>query len=1064
MAFANSINISSGQILFGDPTKPWSRLNLPELPSTNLVLTTVGSNDDATFQRLVLTNKINYESFEPSNSYSNLEKTLIVDLYGKVNYKTLHVGFVSTNSASFNNEISSFTSSNIGGTNIQDINSARPDTITNALAKLDNWLKVAFLTQPPTVSTAKIIESSVYASVRWSTFQVYNILNATMPNVTSIVFIIGNADGDNLTFELTDKQYFPVLNYRDGISPVLNPLVQIRIFRDFFPVIGNVSYTKAQLEANNGCFTLINNSGNYALSSSGRVFTVENTNGINTYTTLNIFLPNISKNTNIPVNIIYTNNTMDTPNVATFSTLINTINMPSAPNFSTTTFNSNSIRYEIQPPQFCDINNQLIEKYNSTYGILIQWTQWKTVKDETSGFLYGARNLQDITSTYSSFVNPISTSVTAYNSTLSIPINEFIPGALWNTNINTTNLGGVVGSYGISQSTQTDFISTNISTLANKTLYTNSDFVKQNTFRPNISSGVWSIGTQLPCDVAFLSSPARVSILSPEVQLNDSTYPGDRNSILINMYYENLSASLELIANPITNDYNLNSTYTNDDIAAIVTDTNITYGHLFYKTVLNALPFISTSESYISTQIQLSLENTFIQNGLESTQTVSSAVYNLIAEPIASFQYIEANYTSTVTSTSYTSGILSPALNAALIYNGLVTNPFVNITNSTFGNARFYYNNNLLTSTNHTSNIYIYSNINQLNTVPLPQNTPLTYSNLTVPVGLVYQNVNNPYPWKIETTLISPYNDSSTIIISIDSNLYVDTISLNSKLSISSQHVLSMLPRTDISTTVNDIKDGFLTSSNLNIGLQNSYNSFIHLTSSLEIIVSSAIRYDDSISLINTYPSPYTRELIYSGGRWKNPRSLNYSRLSAVQLGISSYTYPDFTNDLENDSNGGYRYGTFLTTHTPISTSFYKYVNITVNNPSIVSTISNLISTNVCFPNRPIDDGFLQYTGCRLQVKLLASYDCGSFQTVETQWINGFKKFDNIFNDSLYDIGGCASVSTSINKITYTVAITPRFYTNIATLIRIGLCSNITTNESNFLSFSDISTEFLKYI
>ena len=96
----------------------------------------------------------------------------------------------------------------------------------------------------------------------------------------------------------------------------------------------------------------------------------------------------------------------------------------------------------------------------------------------------------------------------------------------------------------------------------------------------------------------------------------------------------------------------------------------------------------------------------------------------------------------------------------------------------------------------------------------------------------------------------------------------------------------------------------------------------------------------------------------------------------------------------------------------------------------------------------------------KLHVKHFATFeDCGS-ENVETAWINGLKKDVPQFNDAIYDEGGCFSTTPRVSSITYSVLMTPRFYTNIATLVRVGLSRHRDEETGENLSFENITVQF----
>jgi len=226
MASESSIaQLSSGSLLFNDPTLPWSPDDFPILPSTALAVTFQGTIATGTVSTLTLTNQIQYAPFEPESIRPSLTKTLQINQDGQVILQEPTVQFLSTTSQAFQQPVSSFTQSTIGGAGIQDVTTTNPDTLTNSLGKLDAWITNAFLLQPPGVQPVASETNVFYGGVQWLNFPTYSILDKSVPYVNSILFIIGDPTTPNyLTFELNDPTLFPYKTYTDGISPQFAPL------------------------------------------------------------------------------------------------------------------------------------------------------------------------------------------------------------------------------------------------------------------------------------------------------------------------------------------------------------------------------------------------------------------------------------------------------------------------------------------------------------------------------------------------------------------------------------------------------------------------------------------------------------------------------------------------------------------------------------------------------------------------------------------------------------------------------------------------------------------------
>jgi hypothetical protein len=1101
---ANSVNISSGQLLFGDPTKPWSPNNFPALPSTNLILTVSGRVEDQTFSSLTFKNSISYEPYEQSTIRSSLEKILVTDAKGLVCYVTPHVGFVSSFNAAYQQPISSFTASTIGGANIQTPN----DTITNGLAKLDSWITNTFLLQPPCVTPTEYISSSLYGSVRWKNFVTYNILNTFAPYVSALTFIIGDPSTPNyLTLEWTGCDYFPFRNYTDGISPARTPLVKIRIFTDFFPNFVNKVYTKQTMQTNG--MTIISESGTCALPASGKVFAIEDTDHSSSYTTFNFYLPNLAqaypKDTPIPVNIAYMNNTLPEPNVCNMSMTIASQGAPSQPSLSISETTTNCLTYVITPPTYSDAIQQITNNYNSTYSINYRWNKFQTVYNANSGFIYGTPSqsvLPDFLSTYQS---TYSYKIPYFNSTLTthqmgLEQTPFIPASQFETAVSATNNARLQGTFTPLVYASTTFTTTRTSTLHNVYLRPNGPglFNSNSVYSMYYGTNGWQVSTTLSTNVFFLSSPTNVPLItSIPVQLNAATYPGDRNPISFTTRHTDINNNQRSLGYQIsissgTNDYTLQQPYgyqnDGDDIMyATLLETNpeLGFSHYYYNVRLEGQPLISSISETLQ-KVQLAIRNTALNNNTESTQTVSSAIYEFKTEGFGTFTIDDAGYNSTASQVVYVSGIPTAADTAELYYNIKSKNQLRNYGPSTLGYASLRIDDisvgpddSLISSilvqgpaTQYISSIKLFNTTGStpIITTPWPANYSMQYSSLAVVLNNnISQDPVCPHPIFIEATLLNqfPYNPQ-TVDVSLTSSFYIDTISAYSNQKFQSPtlqyglHVQSFLPRSGFTANSNDMGDGVdchgLTSNGLNV----SYSSFITLTST-SIILQSTILYDNTSNLTPLYTSTYSREVMMLQGKWLHPSELDFTPFDASLYGLSTI-FPCFNYDLYYDTNNGFRYATFLFNQ-PLSTqTVFNSIDITFNNVNFIGTLTTDTQTNTFFPDAPIDQAYVQNSLVKLHVKHFATYeDCGS-ETVETAWINGFKKDVPQFTDAAFDEGGCFNVSTTVStmvsSITYSVLLSPRFYTNIATLVRVGLSRFRDEETGENISFENLTIQY----
>jgi len=1108
---ANSVNLSSGTLLFGDPTKLWTPYNFPAFPSTNLAITASGRVEDQTFSTLTFPNSITYEPFEQSTVRIGLEKTLVTDASGNVSYKTPHVGFVSSYNTTFQQPISSFTATiGVGGANII----SQTDTITNAIAKLDSWITNAFLLQPPAVTPIEYVSSSLYGSTRWTNYTSINILNTSAPYTSAITFIIGDPTTPNyLTLEWTGCEYFPFMSYTDGISPVRTPLVQIRIFTDFFPKFGAKSYTKKNMPKNN--MKIISEAGSCALPAQGKVFAIEDTDHNTTYTTFNFYLPNITqaypKDTQIPVNISYMNNTMPQPNVCSTSMTIASQGPPSAPALSLSTTTTNCLTYVITPPTYSDATQQITKPYTSTYTIQYQLTGFATVFSETSGFIYGTPNRTTIPDFLSTYQTTKSYDIPYFNSTLTtnqigVSPTPFIPAAVFETTVSANNSARLQGSPSDTKVASTLFALTTSPTLQNVGLVaTGPGVVKPNSvFSLHYAPCGWQISTVVSTNVVFFSTSINLPLAAQiAVQLNDETYPGDRNPILlqtnqtdVNSITRSYGFALEVSTG--TKDYTLAQPYGyqndgNDIMYATVSETNPTlgYSHYFYNVLVETQPVISTISSTLQ-EVQVFLQNTKLV-GLSPTETpnqVSSASYKFSTDGFGTFTYDNAAYNSTASAIVFVSGLPTASNGAQLFYSAYATNQVCMYTCNTFGTSALVrddisvgpgstYVSSIMTMgpvTTLQSCISVFNGVSAVTTTPWPQNVSLNYSSLTVNLdNTAFQDPICPHPFYIETTLVTPYatDPRQSIRVPLTSSFYIDTISAysNAKFTDPRQpyglHIQSFLPlwttallsTNVLSTNIADGVDCFGQTSN---GLNVPYSTFISVTSS-SLILNSTVLYDNTINLNSDYTSSYGRELMMVQGSWLHPTELDFTPFNAALIGLSTI-FPCFNYDLYWDTNNGFRYATFLYTTTMSTPTVFNSVDIAVNNTNFIGNVTLSTTSNVFFPDAPIQQDYLQNSLVKLHVKHFATYNYNGCETIETAWINAIKQDVPSFIDTSYDEGGCFNASTivssMISSIEYSVLMTPRYYTNIATLVRIGISRYRDGETGDNLTFENITINY----
>jgi hypothetical protein len=274
--------------------------------------------------------------------------------------------------------------------------------------------------------------------------------------------------------------------------------------------------------------------------------------------------------------------------------------------------------------------------------------------------------------------------------------------------------------------------------------------------------------------------------------------------------------------------------------------------------------------------------------------------------------------------------------------------------------------------------------------------------------------------------------------------------------------VSNLLPRSNIVTTPNNMYDSVNSTGNSGIGLNVAVSSFFKMNYPNVFAISTSVYYNNQSTISTIYTNPYSRELLYTNGQYVHPGGLNFSQFSGAALGDPSAIYPNFTNDLINDVNDGYRYASFafesqqFLAPTPI-----QFINVRIKNPSYISTLGFTSSANLCWPNDVVDPYVVPNMNVRMHVKYFGAYDVGTYQTVESEWINGLKQCDQyIFNDQTFDIGGNYYVSTIGNDIIYSVQMNRRFYTKLGYIVRVGISESASYQQvsTNAIRFDSITT------
>jgi len=1085
---ASIVNLSSGALLFNDSSLPWTPDDFPNLPSTALAITVQGTIADRNLSTLTLTNQIHYAPFEPTTLQPLLTKTAQINQSGQVLFQEPTVQFLSTVNQGFQAPVTQFAPSTIGGAGIQDVTSLDADTLTNALGKLDSWITNAFLLQPPGIQPILSETNVFYGGVQWLNFPTFSILDKSVPYVNSILFIIGDpASSDYLTFELNDPTLFPYKAYRDGISPVLTPLVRFRIFTTCFLTTADGLYTKSAMQTK--CVKIITERGNASFPSVGKVFAIEQTDGVSTYTTVSIFLPNLPisypNGTPVPVKIVYLNKTSSPVTVTCTSTIQATSGNPGPvtsviPGSATAT----SVPLTVMAPTYSDTTGLVTTPLFSTYQIEYTLQQMNSVQPGI-GFRYGIPDPQTIPAdevAYSSntFVQTIPFIACNYPVVLTGTVaNPLLPGAQWSTSVAATNCAGFVGTQTPLPIVSTLFPTVRTPPLTNLPLLNTSRLQTRlaSTMRTLAYNNGWYVSSIVGVDTFFLSTPSVLQYqLSTVAQWNDASYPGDRNTFSLRVYFTDDEGTQ---TNPITlsvpsvaDDFPLNTPLTaataTESLTAVLTDSQMSTGftHYFYNVSVSGSQTIA--ELSTATQsLYITLTNDLISNAVPIQQILSTSIYTFATEPANSCSTIQV-LQEDCTNLTQVSGIYTPSLNSKFVFDIQATNFGNYFANSTIASASVttpQYAVGPVAS--YTSNVFLYDGPTEVTTLPLPQNTILTISSCSVGIySTIYQDPNDIQVMYLNVTVYpeAPQNQLSTFVTNLTSTLFIDTVSqvklpsFSSTVGVNGLRVLSLLPRLELPGTVDNMNDGVDTMGMSGTGLDVTISSFASIDPTHQLNISTTLLYQHSSSISSIYTNVYSRELLYTDGGYIHPAGYNFSQFSGIPLKVPSAVYPDFTYDLIYDVNNGYRYATFLyelstfATPTPIS-----YLNVLIKNPSLVSTIQTVRDQNTFFPDDNITDIDMMYMKVRLHAKILTVYDTGSSTPFESAWVNGFKEIeDGFLDDTQFDIGACTAVSTIGSDVQYTIQFSRRYYTKFSAFIRIGIAQDGSVYSGDPITFESV--------
>jgi hypothetical protein len=1082
---ANLAMVSSGQLLFADSSS-WDPSQFPTLPPVNLSLTAQGRPSTGTVSTLTLTNGIVYAPQEPPSVQSRLSKQFQIHQGGLITFEESKVGFVSTIAAAFSQSVTYLQPSTIGGAAIRDVLSGAPDTITTAIAKLDAWIGNAFLLQPPAVVPVASETNSLWGGVRWLDFNTYSLLDKFVPYVNAIVLVIGDPTTPNYcTLEITDPAFFPYKTYTNGISPQQHPLVALRIYTDLFPSGGDVRYTKAAMQTQ--CIRIVSESGSVFFPPSGIVAAFDYTNGTDTYTTLSLSLPLLDtdypKGTPVPVSIAYLNSTSAPANIAMTSTQQSSTGGPSPP--STIQFQAAGpalLDLEVTQPRFSDATAGITAPFFSTYETTYTYDQLAIANVAGIGFQYGTPSPTQVPSTLSTYIGTTYTYTTpATQSTqiLRVAGPPLVPGVLWSTTVYATNAAYLAGAEGAGPLASTLYPTTTTPSLADTQLIASDPTqvalaAAAYTIAYNAPRG-WTVGAPVGHDVLFLSTIAPLVFqTSSLVQFNDTTYPGDRNAIVIQTRQTNTvggtGVPVSLTETPTNDDYALGVPATTAanaaSLSATLSDTQSIFGYSNYFYAADISGSVAVSTITTATQrVQVSLANQRIPSfsGTPQAQTNLSPPYVFSTEFSAKPSTTGIRLTE-ITSTIFISGLLTPSPNSEFRFDLSGTNFAYQYSASTLASAQLYYLSNTVGPlAGYSNDVLVMNGGTPVTTLPFPVDTPLTLSSLVVYANdVLYTNPNDPSQLTLvaSVTPLNPAPDSHTRLTSTTVQEYVDTVSFpylarfTDATGSNGLRLVSLLPNAeDLSTSQYFMDDGVDMMGITGQGLNVPISSFFAVTLPTTIQTNSTIIYDNTQTISSIYTDYYSRELLFTGGQYIHPAGFDFTPFN------DGFQYPDFRFDLYNDTTFGYRYATFafegpaLAYPTP-----YSYLYVRVNNPSAGGMIQSNRSLNDYWPNTLTNYLLTSSMKVRMHAKILGTFNIGLTQTFETAWVNGLKQVDFYnYDDGVYDNGATYGVSTlGGGDIEYKLLINRRYYQKTMTFVQVGIAQDGSQYSGTPITFQGI--------
>ena len=197
----NNVNIGSSET----NNVPDAELTVNGLP--------VGGSIDITTITTTITNILSNTNILSSNpviadilaNISNLSSTLASDLLQSNTYNY------------------TFQPSSIGGTDIRDKVIGQPDTITNAFAKVDNWIFTNMIAPPPVSVFISSNSTPITCKVSWSNPYQFPIgfLAEPFPCISELYINISNVDGFSLSSNISTPSNMPFPGNSNVISNVM---------------------------------------------------------------------------------------------------------------------------------------------------------------------------------------------------------------------------------------------------------------------------------------------------------------------------------------------------------------------------------------------------------------------------------------------------------------------------------------------------------------------------------------------------------------------------------------------------------------------------------------------------------------------------------------------------------------------------------------------------------------------------------------------------------------------------------------------------------------------------